>query len=98
MIHVTIDEDTALDMLVDRVRFWTDDDDVVGLFAEYYSECIDNGLFEGSEFNVMSIVDNDYVNYTSYGTMEDIKHDYGDNFDEDNILAEHNGLILYYAC
>lgn len=98
MIHVTIDEDTALDMLVDRVRFWTDDDDVVGLFAEYYSECIDNGLFEGSEFNVMSIVDNDYVNYTSYGTMEEIKSNYGEFFDEDNILAEHNGLILYYAC
>ena len=98
MIHVTIDEDTALDMLVDRVRFWTDDDEVVALYEEYYKSLIDEGAFESREFNVDYIVDNDYVNYTDYGTIEDITLDYGDNFTEDNILAEHNGLILYYAC
>lgn len=98
MIHVTIDEDTALEMLSERVEFWNDDPDVVDLFTEYYSECIDNGVFEGADFNVKYIVDNDYVNYTCYGTMEDIKNNYGEYFDKDNILAEHNGLVLYYAC
>ena len=94
---VNIDDDTALDMLVDRVRFWTDDDDVVELFAKYYESCIFNGLFEGSDFNVMSIVDNDYVNWTEYGTREDMMKQFED-FDEDHILAETDNLILYDAC
>lgn len=98
MLNVTIDEDTALDMLTERVEFWNDDPEVVHLFTNYYENCIDGGVFEGSEFDVMSIVDNDYVNYTQHGTLDEIRDMFGDNFDEDNILARYNDLILYYAC
>lgn len=96
MITVLLDEDTALDMLIDRVTFWNDDQDVVDLFTEYYSDMVYGGAFEDAEFNVMEIVDNDYINNTQYGTLEDIKDMYND-FDEDRILAQHNGLVLYAA-
>ena len=95
---VNIDEDTALDMLVDRVKFWNDDEDIVALFSEYYSSCIDEGVFDGGDFNVMMIVDNDYVNWFRFGTLDEIKDDFGDNFTEDNIYARYKDLVLYYAC
>lgn len=60
---VKIDNDTALDMLMDRVRFWTDDEIVCNLYENMYENYIYEGVFEGGEFDVMGIVDNDYVNY-----------------------------------
>lgn len=95
---VTIDSDDAIDMLIERVEFWTDDDDIVALFTKYYERAVYGGCFDGGEFNVKSIVDNDYVNNTEYGTREDIKNSFSDSFTEENVLAEHNGYILYYAC
>ena len=65
MITVQIDESDALDLLVERVEFWTEDRDVIGLYSQMYSYYLDCGVFEGGEFNVMGIVDNDYINYCS---------------------------------
>lgn len=98
MIHAIIDENVALDMLTERVKYWNEDPEVINLFSNYYEECIDAGFFENSEFDVHEIVDNDYINYTDYGTLDDIKEMYGNNFDEGNILARYNDLVLYYAC
>ena len=96
---VTIDNDTALDMLMERVRLWAEDDDVtLNLFEQYYSNMLDEGAFDGCEFDVMSIVDNDYVNWLTVTTREDAKHDFNE-FTEDNIFAEdEDGNILYYCC
>lgn len=63
-INVQIESNDALNMLVDRVEYWTDDRAVVDLFAQMYENYIDGGCFDGGEFDVMSIVDNDYINYT----------------------------------
>lgn len=60
---VKIDNDTALDMLMDRVKNWTDDEDVYHLYEIMYENYIDSGVFEGREFDVNAIVDNDYINY-----------------------------------
>ena len=60
---VEIDNDTALDMLMDRLNHWTDDPDVHRLYESMYENYIDGGCFEGGEFDVMAIVDNDYVNW-----------------------------------
>ena len=57
-----IDNDTAVDMLVERVKNWTDDSEVIDLYEKYYENAVANGYWEGCEFDVMSIVDNDYVN------------------------------------
>lgn len=98
MITVKIDEDVLLNALIDRVAIWTDgDEDTTKLFEVYYQRLIDGGCFEGAEVDVMSIVDNDYINWTTYGTREDISADF-DGIEEDRILAEYNDLILYATC
>lgn len=60
---VRIDEDTALEMLLDRLEHWTSDETTYHLYEAMYQSYIDSGCFEGMEFDVMVIVDNDYVNY-----------------------------------
>jgi len=62
MINVQIDESDALDMLLERVEFWTEDRDVIDLYNQMYSFYLDCGVFDGGEFNIMNIVDNDYIN------------------------------------
>ena len=68
---VRIDNDTALDMLMKRVSHWTDDRDVRRLYEIMYEDYIDGGVFEGGEFDVMSIVDNDYINWCTVVSEDD---------------------------
>ena len=63
MITVKIEEDVALDMLMDRLSFWTDDTTTTELFEQMYQEYLDERMFDGDNFDVMDIVDNDYVNW-----------------------------------
>lgn len=49
-------------LLENRVRFWTQEQDVVDLYMQMYSNLIDGGCFDGSA-SVSEIVDNDYINY-----------------------------------
>lgn len=60
---VRIDNELALDMLMDRLEFWTDDIDVCRLYEQMYENYIEQGVFDGGEFDVKAIVDNDYVNW-----------------------------------
>lgn len=60
---VKIDNATALEMLLDRLEHWTSDETTYRLYEAMYENYIDGGCFEGCEFDVMAIVDNDYVNY-----------------------------------
>lgn len=62
-VKVLMDKEDALELLIDRVRFWKKDDREVDLYAKMYEEYLESGVFGGREFNVMSIVDNDVVNY-----------------------------------
>ena len=84
MITVKIDEETLLDMLVDRVEHWTDDRDVIELYSKYYENMVYGGCFEGAEFDVMSIVDNDYVNWLTVVDREEYEKDRAE-FLKDNI-------------
>lgn len=63
MVTIKIDEDEVLGMLMERVKFWTDDKTTLNLFEDMYQNYIDGGVFEGSELNVDVIVDNDYINW-----------------------------------
>lgn len=65
MITVQIDESDALDMLMERLEYWTKDKDTKDLFEQMYSNYLENGLFDGCNFDVRIIVDNDYINYCS---------------------------------
>lgn len=62
MMNIQIDEDTALEMLCDRVREWKDGAEAE-LFDKMYESYVYDGCFDGAEFDVMSIVDNDVVNW-----------------------------------
>lgn len=65
MINVKIDSTTLVDMLMQRVENWTGDQDVYNLFEKMYENYAEGGVFDGMDFDVMTIVDNDYVNYCS---------------------------------
>lgn len=107
-ITVKLDEDTAVDMLVNRVGYWTDDEEVIELFEQYYENMVYNGCFNGSDFDVMSIVDNDYVNNTSVTTREEFEDERNkyieeqlkkDSFDkeaEDFDIDEYNEALEEY--
>ena len=60
---VKVDESLALDMLMNRVNYWTDDEEVYHLYEAMYENYVYDGVFDGGEFDVMAIVDNDYVNW-----------------------------------
>lgn len=91
-----IDNYYALDMLIDRLHFWTDDEITLKLFEIYYESMIESGAYEGCEFNVMSIVDNDYINWLDVIT-EDEFDDYDiSGTDDERIEAEYTDNITYY--
>lgn len=60
-INVKVEKDEVIDLLVNRVRFWTDNKDVIELFRKMYENYVEAEVF--NELDVNLIVDNDYVNY-----------------------------------
>ena len=83
---VKIDNDTALDMLMDRVSQWTEDEDVQELYRQMYENYIDGDVFDGGEFDVNAIVDNDYVNWC------DVFGDGDDEYEEIKRIYDEQGL------
>ena len=75
MITVKIDEADLLDMLVDRVGYWTDDRDVLKLYEQYYDSMVYGGCFDDAELDINSIVDNDYVNWLTVVDREEYEND-----------------------
>ena len=90
-MYCYIDDDKAIDMLLDRLKYWTHDLDVIHLFEIYYENIVKCGCYEGGEFDVMSIVDNDYINWTSV-LADDELEEY--DIDEGQIVVKYNGLNL----
>ena len=80
---VNIDDDDLVDMLVARVKFWTQEPDVIDLFAEMYDNLVGGGVFESGEpFDVKDIVDNDYVNWCTVIEDEDEAKNYNTSLEE----------------
>lgn len=95
MITIKIDEDKLLEMLLDRVKYWTSDENVIALYRNYYEMLIDSGCFEGCELNIMSVVDNDYTNNLIVLNKEDFE-DWGvESFEDDKIEAFNEEQNLY---
>ena len=59
---VKVDEDDLLEMLMERVEYWTYDYVINALFRQMYESYISCGAFEGIELDIPQIVDNDYIN------------------------------------
>ena len=97
MINVKIDETTLLNLLMNRLEYWTTDSDVLELYEKYLQNLIFNGCFEGAELDVNLIVDNLYVNDTTVTDREGLSQQHGiEENDCDKILAsdEDDGLYL----
>lgn len=59
---VKIDESMLVEMLMERVEYWTTDWVTIALFRQMYENYVYGGCFEGIELDIPQIVDNDYVN------------------------------------
>lgn len=64
-------DDEALDLLLDRVRFWNKSEETVSLYEKMYQRYLDEGIFEGGNLTINYVVDNDVVNYCSIVSMGD---------------------------
>ena len=95
MVTVTINEDTLLEMLLDRLRFWTDDESVINLYRDYYEGLVYSGCFEGCNLDIMSIVDNDYINYLATISKEDFEQWGIESEVDDKIVAFNEEKDLY---
>lgn len=96
MITVKVNEWDLLDMLMDRVKVWKDDEDVIKLYELYYQSMIDNGCFDGAELDINQIVDNDVINWLMVMDSEELEENGWT--DSDRVIAEYNGYYLVYAC
>lgn len=86
MITVKMDEDYLVDLLVERVCFWTDDEDIIDLYESMYQNYADGGCFDNMEINIMQIVDNDYINYC------DVLCEGDDKYEEIKAIYKEQGL------
>lgn len=75
LVTVQMEDWQLLDMLLDRLDYWGRGDEQ-DLYEQMYQKYLDSGVFETSEFDVMSIVDNDVVNYCRVITKEDYPQDF----------------------
>lgn len=85
LVAVQMEGWELLNMLLDRVDYWGRESDR-DLYEKMYQSYIDGGVFEGSNFNANSIVDNDIVNYCAVITQEDHPQDF-----EKLLQLYHNG-------
>ena len=97
MVTVRIEEENLLEMLMNRVRFWTEDPDYLALFEMYYDNMIQGGAFDYCDFDVMVIVDNDYVNWLNVISKEDFENYNIEDENDERIVAHNNGLFLVYC-
>ena len=96
MINVKIHETTLLNLFMDRLNYWTTNDDVLELYESYLKELIDCGCFEGSEIDVDLIVDNLYINDTAVTDKKGLSEEYNIEVDDyDRILASNEDNNLY---
>lgn len=98
MITMRIEEDDLLEMLMERLSFWTEDSTTSNLFEQYYEDMIYSGCFEGAELDVMGIVDNDYVNWLDVVYEEDFDNYNIEDEEDDRIVArttDENGNNVY---
>ena len=95
MVTVTVNENTLLEMLLDRLEFWTSDEDVINLYRDYYEGLVYSGCFEGCNLDIMMVVDNDYCNNFATISKEDFEQWGIESEIDDKIVAFNEEEDLY---
>lgn len=95
MINVKIDETTLLNLFMDRLEYWTSDDDVLELYEDYLKNLIDCGCFEDSELDINLIIDNLYINDTTIMDKEMLDDNGIEVDDSEKVLAKNEDKDLY---
>lgn len=95
MINVQIDEVTLLNLFMNRLKYWTSDDDVLALYKSYLKDLIDCGCFENSELDIDVIIDNLYINDTTIMDKEMLDDNGIKVDDSDEVLAKNKDKDLY---
>lgn len=95
MINVKIDETTLLNLFMDRLEYWTSDNDVLVLYESYLKNLIDCGCFEDSELDINLIIDNLYINDTTIMDKEMLDDNGIEVDDSEKVLAKNEDKDLY---
>lgn len=95
MINVNIDETTLLNLFMDRLEYWTSDDDVLALYESYLKSLIDCGCFENNELDISLIIDNLYINDTTIMDKEMLDDNDIEVNDSEKVLAKSEDKDLY---
>lgn len=96
MINVNINETTLLNLFMNRLEYWTTDNDVLELYESYLRYLIDCGSFDGAEIDIDLIIDNLYINDTTIMDKE-MLDDNGievDNYEKVLVKNEDKDLYL----
>ncbi len=99
-ITVKIEELTMQAMFADRWNYWLpnpEDKEMRRVYEEFTDSLVEEGYFDGAEFDPNLIVDNLYINDTSfYDSVEDAVRD---GYEEGDIayLDEETGSVLIWA-
>ena len=95
MINVKINEITLLNLFMNRLEYWTSDNDVLALYEDYLKELIDCECFEGAELDVDVIVDNLYINDTTIMDRAMLDDNGIEVDDSEKVLAKDEDKDLY---
>lgn len=87
-----------LDCLMNRLQeYWNVQPEEIAykLYEEYYTRCLDDGLFTLEDFDPMVIVDNDWVNWLSVMTDEEVAENGIDESDIEVTLTDDDGTVCH---
>lgn len=76
LVTVKITQRNLIDMLVDRVKYWTENPIIIDLYDMMYTNLTEGDVFEGCELDINRIVDNDYNNYCNTIERDENEADY----------------------
>ena len=95
MINVQIDEITLFNLFMDRLEYWTTDDDVLKLYENYLEDLIYCGCFEGAKLDINLIIDNLYINDTTIMNKRMLDDNDIEVDDCEKVLAKNEDKDLY---
>lgn len=72
MITIQITEEDLLDMLITRLKYWQDNEDILDLYTNYLEDLIYTSCFDDTELDINSYIDNLYINYSVVVNKKDL--------------------------